>query len=72
MNWKNKYMRINGFLVLQRMLVSCGTYIREQSVNWFVANSLSALSIIHSKVNFHWDRSLQREKVAPWEAETSR
>ena len=57
MNWKNKYTGINEFLALQRVLVSCGTYIGVQSVNWFVANSLSALSVIHSTVNFHWDRS---------------
>ena len=34
------------------MFVSRGAYITARSFKWFVANALSALSIMHSKIIF--------------------
>ena len=43
--------------------------LHNSTIKWFVANALSAISIIYSKVNFHWDRSWQREKITPRQTE---
>ena len=32
-NWRNKYIRVNKCLALQRIFVSRGTYIRAQNLN---------------------------------------
>ena len=51
MNWRNKYIRVNKCLALQRIFVSRGTYIRAQNLEWFVANALSAISLSYTRRN---------------------
>ena len=56
----------------KKMFISRVAYIRAQSIRWFVANVLSAIShLIHAKVKFLLRPWLTKGKIAPREAETN-